>query len=45
MFRSEAAFGAEIRVIRKFFTTIGAENHEHRLCQTFEKNNLSVAAP
>jgi hypothetical protein len=45
MFSPETTFGAEIRVIRKLFTTIGTENHEHRLRQTFEKNNLSIATP
>jgi len=45
VFRSEAAFSAEIRIIGEFFTAVGTENHGSRLCQTFGKNNLSIAAP
>jgi hypothetical protein len=43
MFSPEATLGAEIRVVREFFTAIGAENHEHRLRQTVEKSDLSIA--
>jgi hypothetical protein len=45
MFGPEATLGAEIRVVREFFTAIGAKNHEHRLRQTVEKNDLSITIP
>jgi hypothetical protein len=42
-FGPEATLGAEICVVGKFFSTMDAESHEHRLRQNVEKNDLSIA--